>query len=467
MSSIIPKAYVIAVTMGYGHLRPAYALKDMAYIGHGLDHGRGIINADDYPGIPPEDKKMWETIRRGYEFVSRFKRIPIIGEATFDLMDHLQEIAGFYPRRDLTKPIWQLRATLSTIKKKKWGKDLIDKLNRPSTRAKHGTGQGKPLPLVTTFFTIAHMAEYWGYRGPIYCVVTDTDVSRAWVALNPKASKIMYCAPSYRVAERLKLYGVNPRRIYLTGFPLPKTNLGNNTDLGILRHDIALRILNLDPARRYLKVHGPHVAERLSIKKLPKKSNHPLTLTFAVGGAGAQREIGAAMLKSLRRHILEGRIRVNLIAGVHSVVRDYFIEQAKKNGLEKTFGKFVRVLYQKTKEQYFAEFNKWLRTTDILWTKPSELSFYAGLGLPIIIAPPIGSQEDYNQSWLLTLDAGVPQEDPKYAAEWLFDWLRSGFLAKAAMSGYREAFKFGTFNIERLVAGKPSQMKLVETVSPY
>src|SRR3989338_6465186 len=101
MSSIIPKAYVIAVTMGYGHLRPAYALKDMAYIGHGLDHGRGIINADDYPGIPPEDKKMWETIRRGYEFVSLFKRIPIIGEATFDLMDHLQEIAVFYPPRDL------------------------------------------------------------------------------------------------------------------------------------------------------------------------------------------------------------------------------------------------------------------------------------------------------------------------------------------------------------------------------
>ena len=104
MQQKIPKAYVIAVTMGYGHLRPAYALRDMAFLGHRPNHGRGIINADDYPGIPLEDKKMWETIRRGYEFVSRFKRIPIIGEATFDLMDHLQEIAGFYPRRDLSAP---------------------------------------------------------------------------------------------------------------------------------------------------------------------------------------------------------------------------------------------------------------------------------------------------------------------------------------------------------------------------
>lgn len=454
MKAKIPKAYIVAVTMGYGHLRPAYSLRDMAD-GNPLGNAHGVINADDYPGIPEEDKKMWETIRKGYEFVSRFKRIPVIGEATFDLMDHLQEIAGFYPRRDLTKPIWQLRATFRTIEKKKWGRHMIGRLNR------------KPLPFVTTFFTTAHMAEYWGYRGPIYCVVTDTDISRSWVSLNPKASKIIYCAPSYRVAERLKLYGVNPKRVYLTGFPLPKDNLGHDTDLETLRHDLSHRVLNLDPALRYLKVHGSHVAERLKLKSLPKKANHPLTVTFAVGGAGAQREIAAAMLKSLRRQILEGRIRVNLIAGIHPAVRDYFIEHTNECGLESALGRFVYVQFSKTKETYFDEFNRLLRTTDVLWTKPSELSFFAGLGLPIIIAPPIGSQEEYNKSWLLTLDAGVPQEDPNYTAEWLFDWLRSGFLAKAAMAGYREAFKFGTFNIERLVAGHPESMKLVQTVSPY
>lgn len=461
MTQKIPKAYIVAVTMGYGHLRPAYALRDMAE--------GGVINADDYPGIPQEDKKIWETIRKGYEFVSRFKRIPVVGDVVFSMMDHMQEIAGFYPRRDLTKPIWQLRATFNTIKKKNWGRHLIEQLNR------------KPFPLVTTFFTIAHMAEYWGFRGPIYCVVTDTDISRSWVSMTPATSKIIYCAPSYRVAERLKLYGVPAKHIYLTGFPLPKENIGHDTDIDILRHDISYRVINLDPTGRYLSVHGAHVPERLGLARLPARSNRPLTLTFAVGGAGAQREIGAEAMKSLRKHILAGKIRLNLIAGVNEEVRDYFTGAARECGLdvartdphptlsrgERETGGRVRVQFSKTKEAYFTEFNRILRTTDILWTKPSELSFFAALGLPIIIAPPIGSQEDYNQSWLTTLDAGVPQEDPKYTAEWLFDWLRSGFLAKAAMAGYREAFKFGTFNIERLVAGRPQDMKLVQTVSPY
>lgn len=443
----IPKAYVVAVTMGYGHLRPAYALNDMA-VG-------GVINADEYPGIPDNDKHMWETIRKGYEFVSRFKRIPVVGDAVFNMMDHMQEIAGFYPRRDLTKPIWQLRATYKTIEKKNWGRHLIERLNK------------KPLPLVTTFFTIAHMAEYWGYRGPIYCVVTDTDISRSWVSIKPKSSPIIYCAPSYRVAERLKLYGVDQKRIFLTGFPLPKDNVGHDTDIDVLRRDCAYRMLNLDPEGRYLSVHGGHVKEHLGLKNIPKRSNHPFTLTFAVGGAGAQREIGVAAMKSLRRQILTGKIRLNLIAGANEEVRNYFRKEVDECDLAQANGRGVRIQFSKTKEQYFVEFNKLLRTSDVLWTKPSELSFFAALGLPIIIAPPIGSQEKYNESWLTTLDAGMPQENPKYAAEWLFDWLRSGFLAKAAMAGYREAFKFGTFNIERLVAGKPKEMKLVQTVSPY
>jgi len=462
----IPTAYVVAVTMGYGHLRPAYALRDMAapmpgmkkHEGNGVTPPfakGGVISADDYPGIPPEDKKMWDTMRKGYEFVSRFKRIPILGDATFKMMDHMQEIAGFYPRRNLTKPIWQLRAIYKTIEKKNWGRDLIVRLNK------------KPLPLVTTFFTIAHMAEYWGYRGPIYCVVTDTDISRSWVSMNPRTSNITYCAPSYRVAERLKLYGIHPKRVYLTGFPLPKENIGDDTDVDILRRDCAYRILNLDPEGRYLSEHGEHVKEHLRMVRLPKRSNHPLTLTFAVGGAGAQREIGVVAMKSLRRYILKGNLRLNLIAGTNEEVRNYFRKEIDTGDLSSAFGRGVRIQFSKTKEQYFSEFNKTLRVTDVLWTKPSELSFFVALGLPIIIAPPIGSQEDYNKAWLTTLDAGVPQEDPKYAAEWLFDWLRSGFLAKAAMAGYREAFKFGTFNIERLVAGHPREMKLVQTVSPY
>ena len=53
----------------------------------------------------------------------------------------------------------------------------------------------------------------------------------------------------------------------------------------------------------------------------------------------------------------------------------------------------IRILYNQDKNEYFRQFNELLHDTDILWTKPSEMSFYCGLGLPIIIAPPIGPHE--------------------------------------------------------------------------
>ena len=92
-----------------------------------------------------------------------------------------------------------------------------------------------------------------------------------------------------------------------------------------------------------------------------------------------------------------------------------------------------------------------LHTTDILWTKPSELSFYTALGLPIIIAPPIGAQEYYNKKWLMNIGSGFPQEKPEYTAEWLADWLESGRLAEAAFEGFLEAPSLGTYNIEKVV----------------
>jgi len=89
-----------------------------------------------------------------------------------------------------------------------------------------------------------------------------------------------------------------------------------------------------------------------------------------------------------------------------------------------------------------------LRKTDILWTKPSELSFYSALGIPIIISSPIGSQEEFNMRWLLKSGFGIFQENPNYTNQWLFDWLEKGYLAEAAMEGFVEGEKLGTLNIE-------------------
>jgi len=100
-----------------------------------------------------------------------------------------------------------------------------------------------------------------------------------------------------------------------------------------------------------------------------------------------------------------------------------------------------------TLEEYFGAFTQAMRTTDILWTKPSELSFYCGLGMPIVMAPTIGSQEQYNRDWLLEIQAGIPQEDPRYTHQWLFDRLIAGRLADTAWNGFLKARKYGTYKI--------------------
>jgi len=102
-------------------------------------------------------------------------------------------------------------------------------------------------------------------------------------------------------------------------------------------------------------------------------------------------------------------------------------------------------------DSYFKRFNEKLKKTDILWTKPSELSFYSALGLPIIIAPAVGSQEDFNKRWLEKSGFGISQGDPDYVDEWLFDWLDQGYLAEAAFEGFVEGERLGTYNIEKIV----------------
>ena len=74
------------------------------------------------------------------------------------------------------------------------------------------------------------------------------------------------------------------------------------------------------------------------------------------------------------------------------------------------------------------------------------------MGLPIIIAPPIGSQEDFNKRWLLKSGFGILQENPVYTNQWLFDWLGKGYLAEAAIQGFVEGEKLGTINIKKIIS---------------
>ena len=433
------KAYIVSVDMGYGHERAAYALRHLAE--------GGIIVANNYPGIPKKDKSLWLKVRKFYETISRLKPIPVIGNLIFEAVDRAQTIELFYPRRDLSRPTIQVRQIYHSIEHHNFQKDLIDRLAK------------KPLPMICTFFSPAFAAEYFGYPGEIYCVVTDADCSRAWVAKNPKGSRIKYFAPNGRVVERLKLYGVKEKNIYLTGFPLPKELIGG-PDAKIIRKDLPPRLCNLDPNGIFLVKYHKTLATHLGrdVARCYRRRSPP-TLVFTVGGAGAQRDLGVQILESLVDKIRDSKIRLVLVAGTNEGLALYFKRQIAKLRLNKKLGTYVEVVYKPNKRQYFEEFSKILHTTDILWTKPSEMSFYTGLGIPIIMAPPIGSQEQFNKIWLKMVGGGVTQNNPKYTNEWLFDWINSGGLARMAWNGFIEAPTHGAFRIEEIITSKPYKLE--------
>ncbi len=121
-------------------------------------------------------------------------------------------------------------------------------------------------------------------------------------------------------------------------------------------------------------------------------------------------------------------------------------------GLRGEIGRTIDTVYDPDIHAYLEKFNARLRTTDVLWTKPSELAFYCGLGMPILMADPIGAQEELNKRWLREIHAGVSPPGPVEACgEWLFDLRENGRLAEAAWDGFLKARKLGTFKIERLI----------------
>jgi hypothetical protein len=427
-------AWVVTVDMGYGHQRAAHPLRRIAR--------DGIVLANNYPGMPEADRKIFHDLEGFYTSVSRFKKMPLLGPLVFSIYDRFQRIPPYDPRRDMSRPTVQVLGATNLVCRREWGRHLVETL---WSRCQ--------LPFLSTFFSPAHMADLHGYPGDIYCVVCDADLSRDWVARDPRASRIFYFTPTPRACERLKLYGVPEHRLCLTGFPLPDENLGFPS-FRILREDTAARLVNLDPERRLLGPERARVLESLELPELPASAGRPLTLMFAVGGAGAQSEIGLQAASALADRIRGGELRLQLIAGVSAKVRDIFAEGLRSLGLQDLVGRGLEILFEPNKQRYFERFDCALRETDILWTKPSELVFYAGLGVPLLLAPTIGSQEEFNREWLLGLGAGIDQGDMRQFESWFFAVLRSGEFARAALNGYARAPRLGTYNIINFLAGR-------------
>ena len=425
------KAWVVSANMGYGHLRAVYPLKEIA------EEGVMRVGAND--SVSPVEKKLWSRLLYVYEFLSRAKSIPVIGKPVFGILDAFLRIPSFYPMRNLSNTTFQVNMLESSIKKGLCS-GMLKKIDT------------KHLPLITSFFAPAIAADMNGYDN-IYCIICDADLNRVWVAKEPWESRIIYFAPCGKAAQRLKAYGVPDERILITGFPLSVDMLGGK-DLKILKADLGQRLFYLDPGNRFRPLHNKNVEYFLGEENCVFKNERKFTITYAVGGAGAQKEIGRTITLSLEKKLKSGEVKINLAAGTKETVKNYFEDIKKDLNLD---DESINIIYSEDMTEYFDMFNKAMRSTDILWTKPSELSFYCALGLPIIMAPAIGSQEKANRKWLNEIRAGIKQLKPEYTDQWLPEMIKNGSLAEAAWFGFLKARKLGTHNIIEIL--KNGRMK--------
>ncbi len=441
MDSAAPKPVVVAVDMGYGHLRAAAPLAEAL--------GTEVLQVDRAPLVAPGEERLWRRVRRGYEAVSRLSQLPLAGRPLRWLLDTVTDIPRLHPYRDLSAPTRGV-LTLERLVRRNLGQGLVARLR--------ATGA----PLLTTFYSPAIVADRAGLE-PIFCVVTDTDLNRIWAPVDPGRTRIRYLVPTRRAARRLRAYGVPEDRIAFTGFPLPDALVGGPA-LPALKRNLAARLVRLDPSGEFRRAMPEELAHFLGALPREEEGRPPL-VTYAVGGAGAQADLARAFLPGFRRALEDGRIRVALVAGVRAEVEARFREDARRAGMEELLGGPLEILRAPSFPEYYARFNALLARTDVLWTKPSELTFYGALGLPLVLSPPVGVHERYNRRWARESGAGLKQRDPRFAAEWLGDALADGLLAAAAWAGYMRLPKFGLYRILETVLAAPEARVAGEPVA--
>jgi hypothetical protein len=425
------KPLVVAVEMGYGHMRAAVSLAEALH--------EPLLLVDRAPLADAEEQKLWQRIRNAYELTSRLSSLPLVGAPLKWVLDEITSIPHLHPHRDLSAPTHGT-ITLDRLIRRKLGRGLVTELRR--------TGR----PLLTTFYSPAVLADRAGVE-EVYCVVTDTDVNRIWAPIDARRTRIRYLVPTHRAAKRLRAYGVPHDRITFTGFPLPHDLVGG-PELPALTRNLAGRIVRLDPDGEFRREYPEELAHFLGPLP-PDQERLPPLVTFAVGGAGAQAELARQFLASMRRDLEEGRLRLALVAGVKEKVKHRFEEALHEARLEGALGNGVEILYARELGDYFAAMNALLGRTDVLWTKPSEMCFYAALGIPLVCGSPVGVHERFNRRWVREAGAGVKQRDPRFAAEWLGDMFSEGTLAAAAWAGFMRLPKFGLYRILEAV-GAPA-----------
>jgi hypothetical protein len=413
MPSHPSRPVVAAIDMGYGHLRAAAPLADAL--------GVPLLLMDLPPLGEARDAWFWWRTRALYEPLTRWSQVPTFGAPLRGLLARITAIPDGVG--DLSAPTagtrWMERAARAGA-----GRALAEHLRKSGA------------PLLATFYAAPILAELHG-ADRLHCVVTDADVNRVWAPPHPARSRIRYYVPSEPARQRIESYGVAPERIRLTGFPLPHDLVGGR-DRSALKRNLVARLGRIDPGRA--------VAEAASAEIGPVgRDDSPPLVTFAIGGAGAQAGIAARLVRALAGPLRARRLALALVAGRRGDVARKLRAAIDAEALAGHSA--VEVLEERDTLKYLHRFNALLARTDALWTKPSEMTFFGALGLPIIAAPPVGVHEERNLRWAMEQGAALPQADPDRAAEWLPRWIEDGTLARAAWNGYRRLPALGLYEI--------------------
>ncbi len=359
-------------------------------------------------------KFIWRFSLAVYEFLSRVSQVPIIGSILFSPLNRLLQIK---PLGDVSKkvlPSFQVSLLESAIK-----------LGVGNEISSNGFLECN---VYTSFYLPVSYFAMKGFRNKIFCQICDVDLNRVWVPRNPRNPNIHYIATTRKSVYRLESYGVGSENIHLFGFPLPHELVGG------VGQEIAIS----NYAERTHFLTNGYI-----------EGNRPLNVVFPLGGAGAMVRILEKVAESLLSEINNGIVKLTVIPGPHSV-RDKRLEYFKKNYFEKTEG--FQVVLSHNINDYFHKFNGLLKDAHVLFTKPSELTFYSSLGIPIIMTEPLGSQEQANREWLLANNIGVDMFNPSKSDIWLMNLLHSGTLARLAKNGWICGKRLALYEIQKLVS---------------
>jgi hypothetical protein len=384
--------------MGYGHLRAAWPLAE------GL--GTSVRRADLPPFATVAERGIWSLARQSYERLSQLSQQPVFGRPFDLLFRRLTVIRSPASLADDRNPDRAARF-LDRCIKGGFGSGLCEHLET--------TGK----PLLTTFYAPAIAADRLASI-PVFCVVTDNDIHRVWAPMDGDRSRIHYLVPTAVTAKRLLAYGVRKPNVEITGFPLPAA----------------------------LEERAEEALEG-RLRRLEGRAGDPPLLTVAIGGAGAQAGRVRRLLRSLAGPLKTGDLRVALVAGLRRQLAQRFRRWTAAELGDAMEG--VEVVDAHDFAELYRRFNTLLERTDALWTKPSELSFYAALGLPLILDDPVGDHERANARWLL--DGGAARLRPVGAAVEtdVPAWFGDGTLGGCARSAFEGLPRGGTAKITDMV----------------